>query len=79
MRVLISAAGFAPTLDVTQQGSFQSHFTGYLKIHVQEHALLLGMHNILGIRWQQDTETQRHCVKMSSSHSLIRCFPLTFL
>jgi len=76
--VLISAAGFAPTSDVTQQGFFQSHFTGYLKIRVQECALLLAKHNTLGIHWQLETETLSH-VKMSSSHSLIRCFPLTFL
>lgn len=45
MSVLTSEAGVALSLDVTQQGFFQTHTIGYLEIQVQELDLLLAEHD----------------------------------
>lgn len=71
MSVLISVAGLALSLDVTQQGFFGSCTAGYLKTQVQNCALLLAEHDSLGINLQQKSETLSH-IRCHFSISLIR-------
>lgn len=56
-----------------QQGFFQSHTIGYLKIQLQECALLVAEHDSLDINLQQESETLSH-VSCNLPICLIRLF-----